>query len=59
MTLADPATLVEVSDAALLGERVLLAVAVRVGATRLIDNIVLGEDPPPPGGAPSYARGRP
>jgi pantoate--beta-alanine ligase len=29
--------------------RALLAVACRVGATRLIDNIVLGEDPPPLG----------
>jgi pantoate--beta-alanine ligase len=28
-------------------ERVLLAVACRVGVTRLIDNVVLGEDPPP------------
>jgi pantoate--beta-alanine ligase len=29
------------------GERALLAVAARVGSTRLIDNIVLGEDPAP------------
>lgn len=28
-------------------ERVLLALAVRVGNARLIDNVVLGEDPPP------------
>jgi pantoate--beta-alanine ligase len=28
-------------------ERALLAVACRVGVTRLIDNVVLGEDPPP------------
>jgi pantoate--beta-alanine ligase len=29
--------------------RALLAVACRIGATRLIDNVVLGEDPPPLG----------
>ncbi len=29
------------------GSRALLAVACRIGATRLIDNVVLGEDPPP------------
>jgi pantoate--beta-alanine ligase len=31
-------------------DRAVLAVACRVGTTRLIDNTVLGEDPPPPGG---------
>jgi pantoate--beta-alanine ligase len=31
------------------GDRAVLAVACRVGATRLIDNVVLGEDPPPLG----------
>jgi pantoate--beta-alanine ligase len=30
-----------------LGHRALLAAAWRVGSTRLIDNVVLGEDPPP------------
>jgi pantoate--beta-alanine ligase len=29
------------------GERALLAVACRIGTTRLIDNVLLGEDPPP------------
>jgi pantoate--beta-alanine ligase len=29
------------------GPRAVLAVACRVGSTRLIDNVVLGEDPPP------------
>jgi hypothetical protein len=29
------------------GERALLALAIRIGGTRLIDNVVLGEDPPP------------
>ena len=29
------------------GDRALLAIACRIGTTRLIDNVVLGEDPPP------------
>lgn len=29
------------------GERALLAIAIRLGKTRLIDNVVLGEEPPP------------
>lgn len=29
------------------GERALLALAIRLGGARLIDNVVLGEDPPP------------
>jgi pantoate--beta-alanine ligase len=32
------------------GDRAALLVACRVGTTRLIDNVVLGEDPPPLGG---------
>jgi pantoate--beta-alanine ligase len=35
------------AEPAIVASRALLAVACRVGATRLIDNIVLGEDPPP------------
>jgi pantoate--beta-alanine ligase len=44
---------VEVTDAdtlvpiAAVRDRALLALACRIGATRLIDNVVLGEDPPP------------
>lgn len=45
---ADPDTLAVFADGAFVGERALLATACRVGPTRLIDNIVLGEDPPPP-----------
>jgi pantoate--beta-alanine ligase len=30
-------------------ERAILAVACRIGTTRLIDNVLLGEDPPPLG----------
>ncbi len=37
------------------GERAALLVACRVGTTRLIDNVVLGEDPPPLSGTPSPA----
>jgi pantoate--beta-alanine ligase len=35
------------ADDATLPERALLAVAAFMGTTRLIDNVVLGEDPPP------------
>ncbi|WP_437984471.1 pantoate--beta-alanine ligase [Sorangium sp. So ce117] len=45
--LADPESLAIWSDSAAIGDRALLAVAVRVGTTRLIDNVVLGEDAPP------------
>jgi pantoate--beta-alanine ligase len=48
-TLADADTLTPIADAARSGERALLAVAAFAGATRLIDNVVLGEDPAPPG----------
>jgi pantoate--beta-alanine ligase len=47
VTLAHVDTLEPLDDAAQAPERVLLAVACRVGATRLIDNVVLGEDPAP------------
>jgi pantoate--beta-alanine ligase len=39
----DPESLDPYAD----GERALLAIAIRLGKTRLIDNTVLGEDPPP------------
>jgi pantoate--beta-alanine ligase len=42
---SDPDSLAPVVDTA--GPRVLLSVACRVGSTRLIDNVVLGEDSPP------------
>ena len=48
VTLADPDAIVPIDDGATVaGARALLAVAVRIGTTRLIDNVVLGEDPPP------------
>jgi pantoate--beta-alanine ligase len=43
----DADTLAPIPDE--IGARALLAVACRIGATRLIDNVVLGEDPPPLG----------
>ena len=43
LTLADPETLVAVPDATDAGPRALLAVAARIGKTRLIDNVVLGD----------------
>lgn len=51
VTLADPDELTPIADAASSGERALLAVAAFAGATRLIDNVVLGEDPAPTAGA--------
>jgi pantoate--beta-alanine ligase len=45
--ITDADSLVPLADDAKAGERALLAVAVRIGATRLIDNVVLGEDPSP------------
>jgi pantoate--beta-alanine ligase len=36
-----------VPDSAAVGCRAVIAIACRIGATRLIDNVVLGEDPPP------------
>jgi pantoate--beta-alanine ligase len=47
--LADADAITVIADGARTGDRVLLAIACRVGTTRLIDNVVLGEDPPPPG----------
>jgi pantoate--beta-alanine ligase len=47
VTLADPATLRPFPDDAALAGPALLALAVHIGTTRLIDNMVLGEDPPP------------
>ncbi len=50
VTAADPATLATRADeSALLAgdERLLLAIAAHVGTTRLLDNVVLGEDPSP------------
>jgi pantoate--beta-alanine ligase len=41
----DPDTLAPLDSE--MGSRAVVAVACRIGATRLIDNVVLGEDPPP------------
>lgn len=47
VTLADSETLSPIGDEAIVADRALLALAVRVGGARLIDNVVLGEDGPP------------
>jgi pantoate--beta-alanine ligase len=47
VTLADPMTLAPREAAAPLAGPTLLALAVRIGKTRLIDNMVLGEEAPP------------
>ena len=45
VTIADADALVPFPDTAQVGERAVIAIACRIGATRLIDNLVLGEDP--------------
>ncbi len=47
VTLADAGALVPFDDGADVGARAVLAIACRIGTTRLIDNVVLGEDPAP------------
>jgi pantoate--beta-alanine ligase len=47
VTVADPATLVPHQGAERLTAPALLAIAARVGTTRLIDNMILGEEVPP------------
>ncbi len=50
---ADPLSLRVLAPGERAGERALLAMAIRLGGARLIDNVVLGEDPAPiaaPGG---------
>ena len=44
---ADPDTVQVFAPGARVGDRALLAVAVRLGGARLIDNVVMGEDPAP------------
>jgi len=47
VTLADPETVRPLPDGHVAGERLLVAMAAWVGKTRLIDNVVLGEDDHP------------
>ena len=49
VSVADPETLSSFDDDARVGERALVAVAAFVGTTRLIDNLVLGDDKDPLG----------
>jgi pantoate--beta-alanine ligase len=46
-TIADADELTPISDQARVGDRAVLAIAGFMGKTRLIDNVVLGEDPAP------------
>jgi pantoate--beta-alanine ligase len=48
VSLADTATLEPFDTATVLPGPALLAIAARIGHTRLIDNVVLGQDAPPP-----------
>jgi pantoate--beta-alanine ligase len=52
VSVADPDTVTPLAPQAEIGPRALLATAVRVGSARLIDNVVLGEDPAPIAEAP-------
>ncbi len=47
VTFADPVTLQTLDPQQPMANHVLLAIACRIGKTRLIDNMVLGEDAPP------------
>jgi pantoate--beta-alanine ligase len=47
VSLADPVSLEPIAAGQTMGDKALLAIALRIGRTRLIDNLVLGEDPPP------------
>lgn len=49
VAVADADSIRPLSDGEAIGSRALLAVAAFAGATRLIDNVVLGEDGPPEG----------
>jgi pantoate--beta-alanine ligase len=51
-SLADPDALSIFTNDATVGERALVAVAAHVGTTRVIDNVVLSEDPAPSPEAP-------
>lgn len=46
VTIADADALVPLEEGVDVGARAVLAIACRIGKTRLIDNLVLGEDPP-------------
>lgn len=45
--IADPETVTPLGEGERAGDRALLALAIRLAGTRLIDNVVLGEDPAP------------
>ena len=47
VSVADPDSVRVHETSKIVGDRALLAVAIRLGGARLIDNMVLGEEPPP------------
>ncbi|NUO49555.1 MAG: pantoate--beta-alanine ligase [Polyangiaceae bacterium] len=47
VTVADADSVVPIEDGATTPDRAVIAVAIRLGGARLIDNVVLGEDPAP------------
>jgi pantoate--beta-alanine ligase len=47
VTLADADTVEPIASGGVVAERALIALAARIGGARLIDNVVLGEDPAP------------
>jgi pantoate--beta-alanine ligase len=47
VTIAGADDVIPIGDEHTIGDRALLAIAARIGATRLIDNVVLGEDSAP------------
>jgi pantoate--beta-alanine ligase len=51
VTVADPESCRVLAAGERAGDRALLALAIRLGGARLIDNVVMGEDPPPIPGA--------
>jgi pantoate--beta-alanine ligase len=57
VAIADADELVPISDDAQSGERALFAIAGFIGKTRLIDNLVLGEDPAPIAAAQKLGEG--
>ena len=47
VSVADPDSVRVLEDAEIVGDRALIALAIRLGGARLIDNMVLGEETPP------------
>lgn len=59
VAVADPDSLVPFTNAQSVGDRALVALALRLGNTRIIDNVVLGEDASPIASSPASEKARP